>query len=137
MKPINYTNLSDPELDRLAAEKFSNVFQDGVGQDVVNFDGRMFEVRKGHFKDYPMWQPTHPESNQVERYLFPKLKDLHCFIDTHDDWMECYEIKILTWPKMEGEVVHPILLGKAGTTDQDQINRTKLIACLEAWEKLQ
>ena len=75
--PTDYEAMSDGELDRLSAERF-------MGWHYTNMQCRSkprlmgYCNETGHssgFTDERPWQPTYPDSNQVERYLFPKLRE--------------------------------------------------------------
>lgn len=108
----NYEKMTDQELDKLAAEMCG-----------LTLGGSLF-FKHGELYD---WNPTHPDSNQAERYLYEKLLKSGCYPSmaynadfTHDNVI--WSTKTETLCKIR--------------VDQKQINRTKVIACLEAWEKL-
>ena len=83
-------------------------------------------VQSFYYKD---WNPTEPDSNQCERYLFPKLREKGCWIDItySSKSFNNFTIKISLPEKWRVKSNQ----GK----DPDQINRTKVICFLEAMEK--
>lgn len=105
MKP--HEELTDQELDELAREVFN----------IPRYNKDSYGITQ-EFK------PTHPDSNQCERYLFPKLwKDCSISINYN-----CHEISI-TLPC--GFVVYELT-----DVEHGDFNRIKVIAALKAMEKL-
>jgi len=123
----NFTDLSDTEIDKLAAEMMGMHYYVWCGSEssgkckVCGF----YSTQNSEHID-KNWNPTHPDLNQAERYLFPKLRPLE---------ITC------TFGKAEGISID---VWKDGVTflediqcdKDDKINRTKVIACLEALEKI-
>ena len=73
---MNYSKLTDQELDKLAAETFGDeiITCEFSKQPFVRFG--IYDYNIEHNEDMEVeWCPTDPDSNQVERYLFPKLRD--------------------------------------------------------------
>jgi len=126
----NFTDLTNEELDKLAAEMMewyadeAGVYYDKQTRKGVNFftpNGDRFEVDR--------WNPTHPDSNQAERYLFPKLKEYEIYMDVEFLYQQVRATSI--------ERNCPInFILPVKWEDPDQINRTKVIAALAAWEKI-
>ncbi len=121
-----YDAVSDEELDGLAAERLLDVTKETDPWLIYQDDGEFI-------CNMDEWNPTHPDSNQAERYLLKALKDKECFYEIYDSWMECFEIKIFT----RDVELQPVLSAKAMTTDPDKVNRTKTIACLMANDELE
>jgi len=129
---MNYSELSDAELDRLSAEmvgeikKYKRVNQltarhSMYGYDVLEVDG----VKVVEMLD---WHPTDPDSNQTERYLFKNLRELGDGLWVRLGYYLNYRTEIFN----SGERI----VCWECKNDPDQINRIKVIACLEAWDKL-
>lgn len=112
---MNYNEMSDAELDVLAAQTF----------DLKQFLYGANEVVYG----YDTWRPCHPDSNQAERYLFPKLLDVYNMKLSHDYHKDSFYILF----KKNG---CRVLSGQTAS-EPDQINRTKVVAALEAWHRLE
>lgn len=119
---MNYESMTDQELDKLAA---------------VNIAG--FEwMDRLHVKDAELnyivdgseWHPTHPDSNQCERYLFPRLTGHSVTTTAHDDGSHSVKVQV------DDFNLHYRDLCESSGAERDQLNRTKTIACLQAWEKL-
>ena len=80
-----------------------------------------------------LWNPTNINSNQLQRYVFPKLLDqgLKIYIKYYpaaihiEVWSKDYEG--FGWTKIV-DMYHSLL------KDQDKINETIAKACLKAWE---
>jgi len=115
----NYESLSDQELDRLSAIKImrGDVFETKTG-DVWKFHG----IQGISVND---WHPTDPNSNQCERYLFPKL-GIFTICQYHRSRSSVFNVDIFNGDDYVAKVM----------TDKDQVNRTKTIACLMAFDKL-
>jgi len=143
MKPTNYQALTNDELDKLAAEMMGPTFFNYISHLSYN-DGRaVIEVQVCPTKDIFKWNPTDPDNNQVERYLFPKLKE--------DEWLnietgylgpffgvEISRHHLIIERSAKGDVSDMLAEVEVNFKDNpNQINRTKLIACLEAWDKLE
>ena len=114
----NYSTLTNDELDRVSAERFGIDVTTNVVDGPLFIDGDVLKF---------FWNPTHPDSNQCERYLFPPIEDCHIGIVTQFR-ESCFNICMV----FDGEdaVVQT-------TTELDLINRTKTISCLMALDKLE
>ena len=122
----NYDELENEELDNLAAEMMgwrlhdNNIWVEGT-QAIVKF-----------YKD--KWHPTHPDSNQCERYLFPKLESM-CpnksitIQENRAGGMYSITIKKLSSPMIS-------VYFDIDSLDPDQINRTKVLAFLKVMEEI-
>lgn len=107
---MDYSKMTDSQLNCLAWDSF------GITADML---GDVFE-----------WRPCHPDSNQVERYLFPKLlKDVVVINTKHTE--EEFTIWIGVGVDEDDESVEV----SGSCKDPDQINRTKVECFLEAMEK--
>jgi len=109
----DYSTMTDQELDKLAAEML------GI---VIDKDG--YWILKGQSRG--LWIPCFPSSNQAERYLFTKLTEAHMTI-------HCYSLSSnyhMTEIRGMGFALHQ------DCSEAGQINRTKVVAFLEVWSKL-
>ncbi len=115
---MNYQEMTDGDLDKLAATEIMGYLWIHKGWN-----------RDGEWHIDSSWNPTHPDSNQAERYLFPKLieKELNQILVTLNPW-DGFMVQI--GPMATG----PISEQTCG--DIEKANRAKVIACLEAWDKL-
>lgn len=121
-----FQDMKDEELDKLAAEMFPEYhLAENVDGALCLWDDDDCIVHR--------WHPTHPDSNQCERWLFPKLKAKGCRIDTFDS--NTFTFQIIIHLNMQ-ELNSNTICKMSDTLDPDQINRTKVIACLEAFSKL-
>lgn len=125
----DYSKMTDEELNDASAEM--------MGLVVVT---HYIDLAEKHQMDYyqlgdevigPVsmhigWCPTNQLSNQAERYLFPKLSE-KCRYVVVDYLMGFVGVRKLVFRE---EMSHHYWNGL------NSINRTKTIACLEAWEKL-
>lgn len=129
----DYHSLSDSDLDKMAAEmtdifveEAPNDYREKVSYPYITISCGMPYIRHSFHSDHwkkDRWNPTHPDNNQAERYLFPKLQSKHkCIFETRTYSPNRYQIEIGSY--------------SIATTDPDQINRTKVIAALEAWRKI-
>ena len=129
---INYSKIGTDRLNLLAAEMLGAERCTLVGGEI---DGYRFpdEINEGCYSTYKegWWNPTHPDSNQAERYLFPKLGD-NIHIEFH--WVNNHHVSIEV--KKWCDKFQWMATGIYSESDLNKINRTKVIACLEAWEKL-
>ena len=84
------------------------------------------------FKILPYkWHPTDPESNDCELYLFPKILEKSENIDVNlHYWAKEWFVTIT----MNRSLGHWRV--EECAKDPDQINRTKVICCLKAMEKI-
>lgn len=130
----DYSKLDDEELDRLAGERFighryENEFGNGYYWDGVKPFHVKHDLSETLPKNHLVWNPTHPDSNQAERYLFSKLK-------LSFDNIECVTVFQKEGSYTEISKRGEKILSGIQNTDDDQINRTKVIACLQAMDKL-
>jgi len=145
----NYQDLTNEELNKLAAEMVGWIERLAKDTDYGTGDqyGRHFcwaEPYDGKYKysfrfftqcldhetmlENEYWNPTHPDSNQAERYLFPALAKVNAISCRSMLGDFCVTIALIG-----GDMVGQCC---SITENEDQINRTKVIACLEAMEKL-
>lgn len=141
----DYQSLTNKEIDKLAAEMMgfkyseeppvSSTIQRGklkAGKEFasyswpINPNGSHAERFLCNSMLAKEWNPTHKDSNQAERYLFPKLIERETYINIIYG-VDNYGLVMVTKTKQRIESVSDGL---------DQINRTKVIACLEAMEKI-
>jgi len=113
---INYDSMTNEELDKAAA-------------DMVGLEARYVSTT---------WNPTDPDSNQAERYLFPKLRVEHGMTVkvTIDDWDLQISIYKLVGGGQRNEFCYKQVEFKDKHDTSPTINRTKVIACLKAMEKI-
>lgn len=108
---MNYEKMKNKELDRLAAEMA------GIG---------FFHPDK--------WSPTSSDNNQVETYLFPKILKLlkpqskGLYVESYLSANGTHNTVVWDRP-IDGEIL-------AQSTGVDNINKTKVIACLKARDML-
>jgi len=107
-----YSTMPDEELDQLSTERFDI----GVNNGMMACSG--FQTK---------WNPTHPNSNQVERYLFPKIMEFKNRIRE-------FEVSPLLKRICIDIDVKGIYLTQ-WKNDED-INRIKTIFCLIIFDKL-
>ena len=117
----DYESMTDQELDRLSAERFCEI--EGI---FIHY-GKEFNELMHKSK----WHPTHPDSNQCERWLFPKLHGsgltISLYLDDLSKTKICYSVLIEKYKIFSIQIE---------CYEFDKINRTKVIACLMAWDKL-
>ncbi len=142
-----YEKMTNEELDELTVKRFGIPYQfyttdDGIQQKKknisvdLNLDGR---YESG-------WNPSSADSNQCERHLFPKFDDDIIIICQHNCGINSDEFNAFIQKNPPIIEEHPeindvhygdaIDLADISTKDPGQINRTKVIACLMSWEKL-
>lgn len=137
MKPTNFEDMSVEELNKAVAETFGNVELDAVGNRVVVFKDDCFDLDAD--QTFDLWNPCGPDSNQCERHLFPKLRE--------DEDVDIGTLLMGPWFCVEIKKRHYIaerilkrdfddMLFETETKVHDEINKTKVIACLKAFEKL-
>lgn len=76
--------MTNEELDKCAAEKFgitSLTFSKTVSVE----PGEMISIS---VPKNPVWNPTHPDSNQAERYLFPNDPNFVYEMELQTDYFE-------------------------------------------------
>lgn len=143
----NLESLSDKELDRLAAEmmcwefhdkpaihRLNKPLKDQLRPIWITRDDRGFITEIMECKE---WNPTHKDSNQCERWLFPKLTSVlktrkvsfrvetnlgprGYFIEIHIKFSNNYK-----------------LVAREDCQDPDQINRTKTICWLKSMKAME
>lgn len=114
----NYHDLSNEEIDKLLAERFRDNIDGSRGYKREVFNGVVVDN----------WTPTSPDSNQIERYVLPKLRLRALNIHLYYSGGFCIDIYRHT------DGINYI--AKLGTQEDDQINRTKGICALMAWDKI-
>lgn len=120
---IDYEEMTNIELDTQAVERF-NIEHWNTGTALMfNSPSQGHNVR---------WQPTDPDSNQVERYLFKILNEklIRIFTDNEERWFEIKFVKMDDYYNNICDV--KIHIKSPG----DMVNRIKVIACLKVWDKL-
>lgn len=127
---MNYNEMTNAELDRLSAEKFGIVKK--FKAEIIS-DSYMWPSDNTPNQVPIFWNPTHPDSNQAERFLFKRLLEDVVVINTK--YTEDQPLLIWIGTAIDIDDEHEEIC--CHTNDPDKINRTKTIACLEAWEKLQ
>ena len=113
---MNYSEMTDAELDRLSADICGFVWKDKLHVDNTNGEAVV---------DGSEWHPAHLSSNQAERHLLPKFSPLGIAISVNI-WARRVE---MYGQKLGGETLYTYW-------SDDKINRAKVIAALTAWEKL-
>lgn len=128
---MDYEDMTNEELDRLSADKLGISVTTNEENGPLFIDGDVLQF---------FWNPTHPNSNQAERYLFPKLREVQNIeIQTllMGPWF-CIEIK--NRHGIDSRIIagdHHDMLAMLETKDLDKgMEKLKTIACLMAWEKL-
>ena len=142
MKP-NYKDMTKAELRLVSAERFGEIIICEASHikfvrfGIVDFDLELNENLELE------WDPTDPNSNQVERYIFPKLmakNKNNIEIETllMGPWF-CIEIR--QRHNIPGRVMlgdHTDMLATLETKDLDQeIEKTKLITALLASDEME
>jgi len=124
-----YEDMDDDVLDRLSATRTMGWIQRKRGGFYSNY--MHDETMKSIAFHQNLWHPTNPNANQCERYLFPKLiGDKSIVIETAiTDTSFIIDITLHKQDKA-------IKLAQVNSLVQDA-NRTKTIACLKAWDKLE
>ena len=118
---IDYQKMTDEELDKRAAEMvdINYLLEEGHLWERLSATGRRLICAN--------WQPTHKDSNQIQWYLFPKVAG---YITEERDSAGYYQITI------DGEDKNQDTFQVKKLDCHNKINRTIVIACLEAWDKL-
>jgi len=126
--PTDYSNMSDDELKQYAVETI-------MGWRSTDMIGEGPSWISGYYPHivihmpFDNWIPTDPDSNQIERYIFPKLIEINEGLDID-----------VGFDSSGHNITIDSGLGKCladnFNDNLDQINRTKLIACLTSWDKL-
>lgn len=151
---INYSNMSNEQLDRVSAERFEidgkkvwELYKNDRQQLITIYDEkhkdkwwadalkRDPEYYKDAYFQYRIkyggekWRPTSIKSNQCERYLFPKLRAKNLLI-SFTFYTTSFHI-----------VIHPSENDNFRIMQEDDdlndINRTKTIAALKTLDKLE
>ena len=124
---MNYSEMSNTELDNLAAEMILKWTRGGAnakgvfwwrtetGNPKLPIDGIMLSND---------WKPTHPDSNQADVYLFPKFYGL---IWRVHECKSSQGFRVTIKNHSKGILVDVI---------DKSLNRCRVIACLEAWDKI-
>jgi len=136
-----YSEMTNEELDKATL----GILGWRVEPDSRRPNGFYFYDKNGNLlTHFDKWNPTHPESNQCESYLFPKLRELcsqvlndnenisfqtHTYLD--DD--PYYEV---SFEKEMEDNNSSVTTGPIVQVSGEQMNPTKVIACLEFMEKL-
>lgn len=150
-----YNDLPNAEIDKLLAERIEYpyyskwcivkddlVFQDFNDEESAKmFMARMKKVKNKFYVDtiielrkfYWGFSPTHPDSNQIERFIFPKLRKLLNPIAIKVIYLTEDQIEVIIQEKY---LNHNWRVYKATDKGDKFFNRTKAIACLEAMDKL-
>lgn len=136
----DYSKLTDPEIDKLAAEMMGLElveFKSADGNDCewwwVDKDGGCVFSKK-------YWTPT-KNAQQIQEYLFPKIHEKDCDIKIHDA-QELYAIQVIRFKEVNNEyrnitIVHNEISELSdGINWGKKINRTTVICCLIAMDKL-
>lgn len=133
---IKYESMKDVELNKLAAEmcfpkseyEHIKIYED---DGLICYYENWLEIPKA---DRPkrepvrgVFKPTHPDSNQIQRYLFPRLG---LYITEERDTAGYYQIII------DGEDKNQDDFQIKKLDCRNKINRTIVEAVLEAWEKI-
>lgn len=143
---IDYESMTNNELNKLVYESF---YPEGRYVNRASDD----KIKKGYMDyctaviegGFIKWDPTDRYSAQVENHIFHKLKEIgrakeDCYITIHTHWTGCFKILInyqtpvtnLVPPKTNWQIsaiCHEV-------TEKEKINRTKVIGCLMALDRL-
>lgn len=131
---INYEKLTNEELDRMSAEKFlktKRIHKSPILENAFNVGFIDNGVNK-HILD---WSPTHKDSNQAERYLFPKLIAMSFHVNIEFRKYEVFWINFNKKITREVGIPNNFIDIEMNCMELDQINRTKTIACLYAFDR--
>ena len=126
---MKYEDVTNKELDRLSANRSSvRLYKHEGSGDYYLWEGEKISHDK--------WQPTDRDSNQCDRYLFPKLRHL----PNADAIFSSLKIEV-TYPLGQGCIVeinrlHAWSRLVMACDEDDEINRTKVITVLKAWDEL-
>jgi hypothetical protein len=127
----NYQDLPNEELDRLAAERFLSKplgpTSPTYWEPAIN-GGTIISLTHDPY-DWDDFTPTHPDSNQAERYLFPKVFNEKTGFRIVIDYKDNDDIDLEIF-YADGDIF------ENWYTCENNLNRCKIIASLEAWEKL-
>lgn len=134
---MNYEELNNPELDKLAADKF------GIDDSCDNCGERVCGCYMTGIGSGNTFRPTQPDSNQADTHILPKLRELAnkklkdnetLSLNTYHylDNDPYYEVWFDHEEKIDGGVVS----GPVCEAEGENLNRTKLISYLKLWDKL-
>ena len=144
----NYSTMSDDELDQLSIDKFGweiRIYLNNKWHEVYDSDNKLvwsgicYNQASTQIKPHQYWSPTHSDSNQAERYLFPKIFDKDITKRSTNIMITCETFKtdfIVRVQKFVGFSLPLKNLANIRCDNPDQINRTKTIACFQAFDKL-
>jgi len=136
---MDYNEMTDIELDRLSAERFYGYVYYDPFYGYVDPKDKL----KGVIWKADWWKPTDSETNQVEGWIFPKLRELFkqslkaneqisFNLHTYLDGDEYYE----AWFDKEEKTDDAVVSGPIVQVSGDKLNRIKLIACLQVSDKI-
>lgn len=134
----NFADLPESELNRLGAidimgkHYYSEKSSGSIICKCGAYPEQYSHTETPHIK--ANWNPCSPDSNQVERYIFPRLIEKKLYITIHHERPSFFNMRIWDDLKASFERDYSHLISQQSTSDPDQINRTKLIAALEANE---
>lgn len=118
--------MSDEELNRISAERFCDSYEKEYSVQWAHFGEKTFAVNEYDEHSFDLWNPTSPDSNQAERYLFPKVQKYVDIRISFDD--DGYQIIVY---EENGKK-----LFRNDYAKPDEINRTKVTAALMALDEL-
>lgn len=121
---IDYSKLSNHELDLYLGEMLC------PNADIVVDDCQRIFMDEEPF-DYEEWEPTDPNSNQLRRYVFPKLRELGARVSVAET--EGGSSAALVVVVKRGK--ERLAIQRHRYFDEDE-NRFTAIACLIAWDKM-
>ena len=129
----SYEEMTDDELDRLAAETFLDI------RKALLTRCRYYVSNKGAATAINNFNPTDPDSNQIERYVFPKLRQL-CDIQIEYDYSPstknvCWRFEICKKDCNYHDWSWFRWLDR-GLCENYELNRAILICALKAMDKL-
>lgn len=123
----NYKDKTNEELDRFLFERF---IPEDLKFTAPDFEPPWGAIKRGE-NHFSIWNPTHKDSAQLQNYVFPKILNKGLFVMVlYSDDNENRGVSIYKKGNRQA------IAGRLFEND-DQINRTVAICCLEAWDKVE
>lgn len=131
---MNYSEMTNAELDRLSAEIVLNRYSaEGT---YIDEDGVIYTTSSDAVSSLKKWEPTDTENTQAEQRLFPWF-DVGINVFTQHlgakEWNVFIQKEAIS---TDESFIDAVDLADVSTKDKNKINTIKVIACLEAWDKL-
>lgn len=141
---MDYSKLDNKELDIISG-KFVRQFCTQTLHELVCYDANKetASISENHIHN---WHPTDPDSNQVERYILPKLIEMNLYksdnkiiVQSFDDDAWCVDVSLYkeTYCGDDDPFRLPdAIRGSCFVQKSEDINRAKVIACLNVLQQL-